>query len=465
MSSTSLLDVLGSAVFRRVILSSAALIAVAVAVLWLIGVLMLAQIERQQWDSLWSAAWWFETTLSEDGLQSVLDDLAVDGEPIWDDDYIYELLEEETPVYAIYSAEDDVIAGYKGLRVDEGQDLVTLRHPEIEDELRAISFDLPDGRYGFAAAFFLEREWYLRWVMVNGTYALLIIGLPLALVIGYLLSLSVFRRITALSDTAAAVADGQMSIRAPISDRRDEFDRLASGMNHMLDQVQALTSNIEAVSVGVAHDLKTPLANIGGRLELMRVDADKPEAMDRHIGMAEGYLAEVLRIFDAILRLGEIESGKRRQAFARIDFSAWITDMSDAYQALFEDAQKTLSVKVVPGIWIEGDRELLDQLLSNLLENALEHSRDAAKVFVEVTNNQDVVRLTVGDDGPGISPGDQTRIFDRFYRADSSRTTPGSGLGLSLVKAISDLHQAKLSLDPVAKGAVFHIDFPKAPQS
>ena len=224
----------------------------------------------------------------------------------------------------------------------------------------------------------------------------------------------------------------------------------------MLGALAQLNANIEAVSVGVAHDLKTPLANIGGRLELMERDASDPEALQGHIEAAQAYLAELLRIFEALLRIGEVESGRRKAAFAPLNLSEIVGNIGEAYAPVFEDAQKTLELNVSSGVRLDGDRELIDQMLSNLLENALEHSRDAAQV--ELTLDAKV--LTIGDDGPGIPPAHHARIFERFYRADSSRTNPGSGLGLALVKSIADLHAMNIALDTNAKGAVFRITLP-----
>jgi len=134
--------------------------------------------------------------------------------------------------------------------------------------------------------------------------------------------------------------------------------------------------------------------------------------------------------------------------------------MTAAYAPLFEDARKRLEISIEPSLQILGDRELIEQLLSNLLENALEHSRDAAQVRVVLEKGDEQATLTIGDDGPGIPPAHRARVFERFYRADSSRTGPGSGLGLALVKAIADLHDVSIALDDRSEGAVFILGFP-----
>jgi len=289
---------------------------------------------------------------------------------------------------------------------------------------------------------------------------MLLLILPLSIITGYAVSRFVFRRIETISQTAAAVGSGEMTSRAPLSGRHDEFDRLAGAINGMLDEVETLNTNIESVSIGVAHDLRTPLTNIGGRLELIRRDSANPEAVEEHVTAAETAQAQLMRIFDALLRLGEVKAGRRKASFTTVDLSALMQTMTDTYDPVFTDAHKTFTASVQPGVTISGDQELIEQLLANLLENALEHSRDAAKVFASLSTENGTALLKIGDDGPGISPVDRDRIFERFFRSDASRSTPGNGLGLSLVQAIAEMHGAEVKLDPDAKGAVFSVRFP-----
>ena len=450
-----------STTFSRVLQASGAFIIAGIAALWGLGLLLLWQIDRVEWNELEEFEARLRWIYEDQGRAALIDEVSLDEGPLWEADQIFERLEEGEPVVALWDSDGDIVAGYWGLGAGEEPEIVWLDHEDIDDRLRAYGFSIGEENEDWLviARFETEDEAYLLWVMANGTLGLLLVGLPLSLVIGYFLSRGVFRRIETISATAGEVATGAMDTRAPVSDRRDEFDLVSSNINDMLDKLQVLNKNIESVSVGVAHDLKTPLANIGGRLELMRRDIQDARATEAHIDAAEGYLSDVLRIFDALLRLGEVETGRRRAAFTRVNLSEIVSGMADAYAAVFDDARKSLSVAVPPGLTIEGDRELLEQMLSNLLENALEHSRDAARAMVSLTESDGQVILTVGDDGPGIAPPDRARVFDRFFRADRSRTTPGSGLGLALVKSIADLHGAAVSLDQSAPGAVFVISF------
>lgn len=447
-------SVIRSTTFARVLRAFGIFVLVALGVLWALTIFWRSSLDTTEWQLLEAEAAWIESDIAEDGIDEFLDVYSGD-ERIWEDDFLYEPLEEGSFIYAFRDDDDELLAGYEDLYPSDVEAGAELFHPEIDVPIRGVTLGY-EGGYAVIARFEPQERQEILGFAQFGTFALFLVGLPLALFVGYFLSRDVFRRIEVISATTAAVAEGDIARRAPETGQNDEFDRLAGGINHMLGALAQLNANIEAVSVGVAHDLKTPLANIGGRLELMERDASDPEALQGHIEAAQAYLAELLRIFEALLRIGEVESGRRKAAFAPLNLSEIVGNIGEAYAPVFEDAQKTLELNVSSGVRLDGDRELIDQVLSNLLENALEHSRDAAQV--ELTLDAKV--LTIGDDGPGIPPAHHARIFERFYRADSSRTNPGSGLGLALVKSIADLHAMNIALDTNAKGAVFRITLP-----
>ncbi len=380
----------------------------------------------------------------------------------WYDDDIFVMLEERDTLFAYRDPENEIIAGFAGLWASDVPQETQLDHPQIDHPILTQGYWFEDGSSIVVGRFVPERIYNIQGFLATASIALIVIVLPLALLTGFFLSRGVFGRLEVLSATAETVAKGRLDARAPLNGTGDEFDRLGAGMNQMLDKVEALTRNVEAVSVGVAHDLKTPLANIGGRLELIRRDIADKDAVTEHIDMAEARLQSLLRIFDALLRMGEIESGQRRAAFATVDLSGLCTDMAESFAPLFEEADKSVNVVITPNLAVEGDRDLLTQLTANLLENALEHSRDAAQVHFLLSCNNGDIYLEIGDDGPGIAPGAAERVFERFFRADASRSTPGNGLGLSLVKAIADLHRADITLLTDRIGAVFAVTFPAA---
>lgn len=449
-----------STVFQRVIASCAIFVTLSLAIIWTVGPWRISQIEAS------------EQLIIDEILESVPFILADNGEAglieayrwdtnreVWSDEDIFVILEDEDTLLAYRNADEDIRAGFDGLWASDERTETELDHPEIDRPVIAQGIWLEDGSSVIAGRFVPERVFNIQSFVGIASIALIVIVMPLALLTGFFLSRGVFQRLETLWETAETVSKGSLDARAPLTGSGDEFDRLGSGINQMLDKVEALTRNVEAVSVGVAHDLKTPLANIGGRLELIRRDINDPIAVAEHVDIAEARLQGLLRIFDALLRMGEIESGKRRAAFQEVNLSALCDDMAESFAPLFEEADKSLKVAVAPNLTVKGDSDLLTQLIANLLENALEHSRDAAQVHIALHGTDEMICLEIADDGPGIAPGAAERIFERFFRADASRSTAGNGLGLSLVKAIADLHQADIALVEGRPGAVFFLTF------
>lgn len=456
-------NTLGSTVFQQTLRSCAIYVLVSLAILWALTWLIVWQLDSAQRTQIEDSVAYAEEVYYGRGPEAlIIEEILNDDEILWSDDYIYELLEQERQLWVLRGPDYTPIAGFPGLHAEMDWQVVSLDHPEIGQPLRSFRVELRGGDTLTVAEFLPEDRGNLLGFAQFATWALLLIVLPLSLITGYAVSQRVFHRIEGISATAAAVGSGHMTQRAEQSPRHDEFDRLAGNINQMLDEVEKLNSNIEAVSVGVAHDLRTPLTNIGGRLELIRRDQGDPAAIETHIDAAEAAQGQLMRIFDALLRLGEVKAGQRRASFAKVDLSALLSNMAEAFEPVFVDADKTFQADIAAGITLNGDAELLQQMVANLLENAVEHSRDAAHVTVSLTKDDCAVALTIGDDGPGISPNDRAHIFDRFYRTDASRGSPGNGLGLSLVQAITELHSADIRLDDTAKGAVFVVTFQTA---
>ncbi|MEM7718490.1 MAG: HAMP domain-containing sensor histidine kinase [Pseudomonadota bacterium] len=448
--------VLQSTVFQRVLASTGLFVVLTLLAIWGIGLAVLSQIARSETAEIDAWLAYGHELYLMDGTEGLTAEIALeDDEPLWSNDFIWWILEDEQTLVVLRAPDGDIIAGYPGLFADEDLQEVTLDHPEIDMPLMARRISLFDDSTLTVGRFIPERSGEIWGFLIAGSLALVVITLPLSLITGYFLSRGVFRRLDGLAQTAGTVAAGQMTARAPVTGTGDEFDRLAAGVNQMLDRIEALTRNVEAVSVGVAHDLKTPLSNIRGRLELIDRDREKPDAVAEHVAVADARLSGLLRVFDAMLRLGEIEAGHRRAGFSTVDLSHLANEMADGYGAAFEEADKRLETSIAPGLLVEGDGDLLAQAISNLLDNALEHSRDAALVrFTARTEGADAV-IAVGDDGPGIAPPLRAQVFERFFRGDASRATAGNGLGLALVKAIADLHHADLILLDDQPGAVF----------
>ncbi len=267
----------------------------------------------------------------------------------------------------------------------------------------------------------------------------------LALVGGILLSRGRVRRIGVIHQTIGEVIGGDLSRRIPVDPAGDDIEELVAKLNRMLDELEKLVEGVRRVSDNIAHDLRTPLARLRNRLELLRSEAeeDKRPVVEQALAEADGLLAT----FNALLRIARIESGPGSSVFEAVDLSVLVDDVAELYEPLVEEAGKELLVRNQRGVSIRGDRGLVFQALANLVDNSLKYTPRGGRIEISLTTTGDEVDVIVSDDGPGISPAEREKVFQRFYRLDSSRSSPGAGLGLSLVAAVAELHQAKVHLE------------------
>jgi signal transduction histidine kinase len=285
---------------------------------------------------------------------------------------------------------------------------------------------------------------------------------------GVLLSRAFLTRVDAIARTAEAIIGGDLARRVPVRGTDDDLDRLAGTLNRMLDRIGTLLESLRQVSSDIAHDLRTPLTRLYQRLEDARAHArsvaEYEAAVDAALAEAEGLLAT----FSALLRIAQVEGASSRAGFRATDLSAVVEAVADAYRPDAEAAGHQLNATVAPGITVQGDQELLTQAVANLVENALRHTPAGTVIRVRLTDDPGGgVVLAVEDDGPGVLPEDLPHLTDRFYRGEQSRTTPGNGLGLSLVEAVADLHRARLDIEPLSPGLRVSLAFARssAPRS
>ena len=283
---------------------------------------------------------------------------------------------------------------------------------------------------------------------------------------GALLSRAFLARVDAIARTAEAIIAGDLSQRIPLKGTNDDLDRLAGTLNRMLDRIGALMESLHQVSSDVAHDLRTPLSRLYQRLEDARTHArsvgEFEAAVDGAVREAEG----LLDTFSALLRIAQVEGASPRAGFRDVDLSAIAEAVADAYQPDAEEAGQVFVAEVAPGVVIHGDQELLTQAAANLVENALRHTPTGTHIGIRLSRSNEAgsngagVRLMVEDDGPGVGAGDLPRLTHRFYRGERSRTTPGNGLGLSLVAAVAELHGTRLQLEDAGPGLRASLLFP-----
>ncbi len=285
----------------------------------------------------------------------------------------------------------------------------------------------------------------------------------LGIIGGALISRTFLRRVDAIGRTAEAIIGGDLTRRVPVRGTNDDLDRLAQTLNRMLDRIANLMESLRQVSSDVAHDLRTPLSRLYQRLEDAQVHArsmqDYQAAVEAALNEAEGLLAT----FSALLRIAQVEGASPRAGFTDVNLSAVAETVTDAYRLDADAAGHVLDTDIGPDVTIRGNRELLTQALANLVENALRHTPPGTRIEVRLAKRSGFgAVLTVRDNGPGVAEADLSRLTDRFYRGEGSRTTPGNGLGLTLVSAVADLHGATLTLASRNPGLQVELKFPAA---
>jgi signal transduction histidine kinase len=291
------------------------------------------------------------------------------------------------------------------------------------------------------------------WTGLGGAIAVLSIAGVLG---GVLIRRAILARIDSIRQTVQAIVQGDLSHRLPSRISGDELDTLAHTINGMLDQIEQLINGIRDVSNSIAHDLRTPLAELRSRLEELSLTRPNTEETFAEVDGAVADVDRVIRIFNALLRLAEIDTGMRRSGFVQVNANELVAEVVEFYSPAAELKGVTLSFASSGPVLVSGDPTLLAQAVGNLIDNALKyagerpttpHTSTAGVVKVEVQSRADsTVEICVADDGPGIPDTEKPKVAQRFYRGDTSRGTPGVGLGLSLVQAVAKLHGGTLEL-------------------
>ena len=276
------------------------------------------------------------------------------------------------------------------------------------------------------------------------------------------------RTLASVSATTAAISAGDFSRRVQVTGRGDEFDQLAEIINVMLDRIARLMDGVRQVSNAIAHDLRTPIARARARLEEAAVHAGTEDDLRAAIERATADLDAIVAVFQALLRIAEIEAGSRRAAFCVFDAAPVVAGVADLYDAVAEDRGLALVTSAPAALWIYGDRDMLQQAVANLVDNAVKFSPPGAVVRIDAARaapGAPWTDIAVTDRGPGIPAADRPRAVERFFRGEAARNTPGAGLGLALVQAVAQLHGGALLLEDAAPGlrAVVRLPAAEAP--
>jgi signal transduction histidine kinase len=299
---------------------------------------------------------------------------------------------------------------------------------------------------------------------VDQIYAAVAFTILLIFVLATVASVSVTRRtvgrIESINATSRSIMESGLGRRIPLRGTEDEWDHLAQNLNSMLERIEGLMAEVKQVSDNVAHDLRTPLTRMRGRLEKAGIDKSAADHDQSLISETIADLDDVLRMFSSLTRISQIEATNRKIAFSTINLVEIATAVGDLFDASAESKGGRIEVVGDKSVRISADRDLLFDAISNLIDNAIKHGREGGVVIISVEQKDGGAVLSIADHGPGIPADEVEHVFKRFYRLERSRSMPGNGLGLSLVAAVVRLHGARIALSDNRPGLKVELQFP-----
>ncbi len=289
-------------------------------------------------------------------------------------------------------------------------------------------------------------------------------GLAITLVLGGLggamMSRTTVRRIESINEASREIISGDLSRRIPTRNTGDDFDVLSDNLNAMLDRIGLLMEDVRRVSDNIAHDLRTPLARLRNRLEELHLQTPGSGEYSEGIVQAVAEADRLLNTFNALLRIARIESQHGNESFTVIAMGDLVRDVAELYEPLMEEKNQTLALQLSEDVQLSGDRDLLFQAIANLMDNATKYTPAGGSIRIDLARLNGKGRLIITDSGPGIPETAREKVFQRFFRLEQSRTTPGNGLGMSLVAAVVTLHRMAIRLEDNRPGLRVVIEFP-----
>ncbi|MEI7791062.1 MAG: HAMP domain-containing sensor histidine kinase [Alphaproteobacteria bacterium] len=318
------------------------------------------------------------------------------------------------------------------------------------DFMLLVSQDVHD-RYLTERMFTTTLPWTVLLILLLGTAG------------GALIGRNMLRRLDAINRTSGEIIAGDLTRRVPLAGSGDEFDALAENLNRMLDRIERLMKGMREVTDSVAHDLRTPLNRLRNRLEesVARLNASGAQAGEIERAIAE--TDQLIATFNALLLIAETDAGTTRAAMSPLDLGEVAADVTELYEPLADEKKISLTLLPGPPAGVEANRSLVAQALANLVDNAIKYTPAGGQVRIATAVSDEGVDLSVSDTGPGIPLADRPRVTERFVRLEASRSSPGTGLGLSLVAAVAHYHGAELVLeDSAPTGLKAVLRFPKS---
>jgi len=326
----------------------------------------------------------------------------------------------------------------------------------------ALVFRLPNGMIVLVGRDLGEPEAFRDVVRRSLFAAFGMMGLG-AFIIWYVVGRRALKRIDNISEAGRRIMGGDLAGRLPVTGAGDEFDRLAENLNQMLARIAALNEGLKLVSDNIAHDLKTPLTRLRNRAESVLSGDAGPAAYRAALEATIAESDQLIRTFNAILMISRLEAGNSPEGAARVELGEIVQDVVELYDPVAEERAVSLTCEVATVPPVSGNRELIGQALSNIVDNAIKYSAGSggkAAVTVSLARQGGEIILQVTDNGPGVPPQDRDRVTERFVRLEQSRHEPGSGLGLSIAKAVMSFHGGRLEFTDAEPGLNVRMVFP-----
>lgn len=324
--------------------------------------------------------------------------------------------------------------------------VITQHLPVSSQELdtRVLITRLPHG-YQLLVGTDLNDQERLLTHIARVLLAAITIIIAAAMLGGWWMGISVLKRVDKIHQTTKAIINGDLSQRMSVKGRETEFNRLAHVINDMLNRIEVLLTSMHDVTDNLAHDLRNPLNRLRHRLEAMRFQLpDKKVAAELNAAISD--VDNLIATFNAILNIAQIKAEVRRDHWGNVDVTGMMEELAELYTVVAEDTGIEFDLYAERKLHLFADRQLLAQAITNLLDNAIKYTPNGGKIQLESYLKSGKLMIAVSDSGAGIPNTEHQRIFKRFVRLDNARNTPGSGLGLSLVKAVIDLHHAQINL-------------------
>ncbi len=404
--------------------------------------------------------------LASEGLERLKRELAWDVESDGVENVFYRLLSLDGKEIAVSN-----MTPWKGIEVDrtvldrirngEKYLLQILKLPERENKVRIVYGIIAPGvvlQIGES----MEEDSEFLMTMRKGFLPIMVSVMLFASLTGWFMGKRAMEDVEKVTEAAVQISRGAFDRRVNVKSNGDEIERLATAFNTMIEKINLLIREIKDVGDSIAHDLRSPLARIRASAEMTLL---KDIPVEQYKTMAANTVEEcdrLLGVINTMMDIAEAEAGALRLKLEQVDLAKTIREACELFRAVAEDKEQQIIEELQAECVIWGDSRKLQRMISNLLDNALKYTPPGGRVTVSTRRDEETVTIKVEDTGTGISQDDLPHIFKQFYRCDQSRSKQGSGLGLSLVRAIVISHGGEIAVkSSLGEGTIFTIVLPR----